>query len=245
MEALCRETKAKGIHAGIRGQRDDSLDHGTIIPLHFVDQEKITYKVVRIGISVLPNAEHFALGRCIAKVAKETGRRVVVLASGDLSHKLTEDGPYGFAKEGPKFDRIVTDAFKTSDFAKLISLPKSLCESAGECGLRAFIMMAGALEGMETESKLFSYQGPFGVGYAVASFVPKPERDVYIRLARYAAEHYVKSGRPVSMPDWVPSELKQNKAGVFVSIKKNGQLRGCIGTISPTTESIAEEIMPA
>lgn len=243
VEALAREARSKGIHAGIRGQRDDSLDHGTIIPLHFVNQENIEYKVVRIGISGLPNGEHFQLGRCIAKVAKETGRRVVVLASGDLSHRLTEEGPYGFAKEGPKFDRFVTDAFKTSDFAKLLSLPKSLCEAAGECGLRAFITMAGALEGMETQSKLLSYQGPFGVGYAVATFVPKPERDVYVRLAQYAAEHYIKSGRPVSMPDWVPSEMKQNKAGVFVSIKKHGQLRGCIGTIAPTTDSIAEEIM--
>jgi len=37
--------------------------------------------------------------------------------------------------------------------------------------------------------------------------------------------------------------MKQKKAGVFVSIKKAGQLRGCIGTIAPTTGSIAEEIM--
>jgi AmmeMemoRadiSam system protein A len=235
--------KAAGVNAGTRGGRNAVLDHASVIPLRFVEEQNIPYKLVRIGISGLPADQHFKLGRCIAQVAKESGKRVVFIASGDLSHKLTKEGPYGYAKEGPKFDRLVTEAFRTSDFAKLMNLPANLCEPAGECGLRSFIIMAGALEGIETESKLISYEGPFGVGYAVATFVPKTERDPYVRLAQYAAENFVKSGKRISMPDWVPTEMKQKKAGVFVSIKKNGQLRGCIGTIAPTTGSIAEEIM--
>jgi MEMO1 family protein len=243
VKALELAAKENGIHAGTRGKRENTLDHGTVIPLYFVNEQKVSYQLVRMGISGLSNEAHFRLGRCIAQVAKKMDKRVVVLASGDLSHKLTPEGPYGFAEEGPKFDRLVTDAFKTSDFAKLMNLPSTLCEPAGECGLRAFIIMAGALEGVETESKLLSYQGPFGVGYAVASFVPKKDRDAYVRLAQYAVENYLKSGKKVTMPDWVPTEMKQNKAGVFVSIKKKGQLRGCIGTIYPTTGNIAEEVM--
>lgn len=243
VKALELAAKAAGVNAGTRGSRDAILDHASVIPLRFVEEQKIAYKLVRIGISGLSSDQHFKLGRCIAQVAKDSGKRVVFLASGDLSHKLTKEGPYGYAKEGPKFDRLVTEAFKTSDFAKLMNLPSNLYEPAGECGLRSFIIMAGALEGIETESKLLSYEGPFGVGYAVASFVPKAERDPYVRLAQYAAENFVKSGKRISMPDWVPTEMKQRKAGVFVSIKKHGQLRGCIGTIAPTTGSIAEEIM--
>lgn len=235
--------KEAGVNAGTRGGRDTVLDHASVIPLRFIEEQKTPYKLVRIGISGLPADQHFKLGQCIAKVARESEKRVVFLASGDLSHKLTSEGPYGYAKEGPKFDRLVTESFRTSDFAKLMNLPANLSEPAGECGLRSFIIMAGALEGIETESKLLSYEGPFGVGYAVASFIPKAERDPYVRLAQYAAENYVKSGKRVTLPDWVPAEMKQRKAGVFVSIKKNGQLRGCIGTIAPTTSSIAEEIM--
>lgn len=235
--------KAAGVPAGTRGARENDLDHATVIPLHFLKERQISYRLVRIGISGLSPDKHFKLGRCIAKVAKESGKRVVFLASGDLSHKLTKEGPYGYAKEGPKFDRMVTEAFRTSDFNGLMNLPTSVSEPAGECGLRSFMIMAGALEGVETEGKLLSYEGPFGVGYAVASFIPKTKRDPYVRLAQYAAENFVKSGKRVLLPDWVPTEMKQRRAGVFVSIKKNGQLRGCIGTIGPTTGSIAEEIM--
>jgi MEMO1 family protein len=240
---LERAAKAEGIAAGTRGEREISLDHATVIPLRFLEEQHLSYQLVRIGISGLSADQHFKLGRCIAKVAKESGKRVVFLASGDLSHKLTKDGPYGYAKEGPKFDRLVTEAFRTSDFTGLMNLPANVSEPAGECGLRSFIIMAGALEGIETESKLLSYEGPFGVGYAVASFLLKTKRDPYVRLAQYAAENFIKSGKKASLPDWVPTEMKQKRAGVFVSIKKNGQLRGCIGTIGPTTGSIAEEIM--
>src|SRR5690606_7601218 len=54
---------------------------------------------------------------------------------------------------------------------------------------------------------------------------------------------YIKSGRPVGIPDNLPEEMIKNRAGVFVSLKKYGQLRGCIGTISPITDSIAQEII--
>ena len=45
------------------------------------------------------------------------------------------------------------------------------------------------------------------------------------------------------MPDGLPDDMKTRRAGVFVSLKKDGRLRGCIGTISPTMDSIAAEIM--
>lgn len=47
----------------------------------------------------------------------------------------------------------------------------------------------------------------------------------------------------MDVPDDVPDEMLKNKAGTFVSIKKNGELRGCIGTIMPTKANIALEII--
>ena len=58
-----------------------------------------------------------------------------------------------------------------------------------------------------------------------------------------ALETYVKTGRVMDVPDDVPDEMLKNKAGTFVSIKKNGELRGCIGTIMPTKANIALEII--
>lgn len=73
-------------------------------------------------------------------------RRCVLVASGDVSHKLKEDGPYGFAPEGPEFDRIVTELFAHGDLEGLFGLDAALCDGAAECGLRSFQIMAGALE---------------------------------------------------------------------------------------------------
>lgn len=65
--------------------------------------------------------------------------------------------------------------------------------------------------------------------------------DPYVELARRVIESYVRDGKAPELDD-VPEEMKRRKAGVFVSLKKHGDLRGCIGTIGPTTSSVAEEI---
>jgi AmmeMemoRadiSam system protein A len=265
--ALSEACSEAGIPAGARGERDASLDHATFIPVWFVQEVYQNFKLVRIGLSGLSPMEHYALGKCVAATAEQLSRRVVFVASGDLSHRLKADGPYGFAPEGPEFDREVTSALGSGDFLKLLEMPETLSEGAGECGLRAFQIMAGALDGLAVESTLLSYEGPFGVGYGVASFAvtgndpdrrfdkkykerqkaeqgkTQAEEDEYVRLARYSLEQYVKTGRRAKLPDVLPEGLAKRRAGAFVSLKKNGRLRGCIGTISPAKDSLAEEIL--
>ncbi len=63
-----------------------------------------------------------------------------------------------------------------------------------------------------------------------------------VKLAKRAVEEYVKYGRVIEPPEELTPEMRQ-KAGVFVSLKKQGQLRGCIGTFLPTTENVAREII--
>jgi len=63
-----------------------------------------------------------------------------------------------------------------------------------------------------------------------------------VKLAKEAVERYVRDKEIISLPDDLLPEMKE-KAGVFVSIKKKGELRGCIGTYSPTTENVAAEVI--
>ena len=144
------------------------IDHATFVPLHFLEEtvDLGSMAVVRMGLSGLSEADHRFLGRAIAEAARSLNRRCVLVASGDMSHKLKEDGPYGFAPEGPEFDRIVTELFAHGNLEGLFGLDAALC------GLRSFQIMAGALEatGEPFTSELLSYEGPFGVGYAVAVF---------------------------------------------------------------------------
>jgi AmmeMemoRadiSam system protein A len=65
----------------------------------------------------------------------------------------------------------------------------------------------------------------------------------YVKLARETLENYVRDGKKIEVPEWVPQEFKSKRAGVFVSLKKHGMLRGCIGTIGPVRVNVAEEII--
>lgn len=267
--ALSARCEKQGIPAGTLGERSRRLDHGTMIPLRFLREAApgADFKVVRIGLSGLSPLVHYRLGECIAQTAADLGRRVCVVASGDLSHKLKPDGPYGFAPEGPEFDKKVTEILAQGDFLALLELDPDLCEAAAECGLRAFWIMAGALDKKAVKSTLLSYEGPFGVGYGVAAFEVtgedaardfgrqleaaersrferrKAAEDPYVRLARLSLETYVTTGRYAALPEDLPAEMTEKAAGTFVSLKKDGRLRGCIGTIAPTQPSIAAEIL--
>ena len=266
-ERLCQE---QGIAAGTLAEREPALDHGTMIPLHFVNQRIQDFDVVRIGLSGFSPAEHYRVGRAMAQAARELDRRVVWIASGDLSHKLTPDGPYGYAPEGPRFDAWACDALARADLVELLACDPSLAERAAECGLRSFQMMAGAFDRTPLRAELLSHEGPFGVGYGVACLYPtgaeaadpscdwlaayeqrrahdlarrKAAEDAHVRLARAALEAYVRDRTRIAVPAGLPAELAATRAGCFVSLKVDGALRGCIGTIAPTQPSLAEEIV--
>ncbi len=69
------------------------------------------------------------------------------------------------------------------------------------------------------------------------------EKSPHAKLARLTIEEYIRNGRMIDVPDDIPSELIENRAGVFVTLHKYGNLRGCIGTFIPTQKNIAEEII--
>jgi len=101
-----------------------------------------------------------------------SAKRLAVVASGDLSHCLKADGPYGFQPDGPKFDKALIEALKKKDIETILKLDK-LYPEAGECGLRSFSFLLGILEssGINWQPEILSYQGPFGVGYLVANII--------------------------------------------------------------------------
>lgn len=267
VNALAETCQKNFLAAGTLGEKNPLLDHGTMIPLRFLQEHPLEYKVVRIGLSGLPARDHYSLGICIRKVADQLRRRVLFIASGDLSHKLKKDGPYGFAEEGPKFDRLVMKELGEGDFLSLMEMDGDLAEGAAECGLRSFWIMAGAMDCRQVKAEALSYEGPFGVGYGVAWIQPmaedpsrnigaqmeerrrkalekrKAEEDPLVRLARLSLETFVKTGGYAKLPKDLPKELLETRAGAFVSLKKDGRLRGCIGTIQPTQSTLAEEIL--
>ena len=264
---LCHICGDDGFPAGTMGERERALDHGTMVPLYFITQRYADFRLVRIGLSGLPLTDHYRLGQYIKEVSDRLGRSTVYVASGDLSHKLQEYGPYGFAKEGPEYDERVMDVCARGAFEELLEFDEGFLDRAAECGHRSFVMMAGALDRTAVKPRFYSHQDVTGVGYGICSYYPQGEDesrsfldaykekaaaqssenrekcDEYVRLAWDTIESYVKARKVIKRPDGLPDEMIKRRAGAFVSIHKNGALRGCIGTISATKKCIADEII--
>ena len=167
---ICQEADRADVPAGTMGEEDRQLDHGTMIPLWFLNQYDRNYQVVRIGLSGLPFSAHYRLGQCIQRAAERSEKRIAVIASGDLSHRLTKDGPYGFQEEGPAYDRRIMDVMGSGEFGGLFDFSEEFCEKAAECGHRSFVIMAGALDSLAVKAERLSHEGPFGVGYGMCIY---------------------------------------------------------------------------
>ncbi len=267
VKAVRRLAEEKGLPAGTDGEREPALDHGTMVPLYFIRQKYTGFRLVRVGLSGLPLEDHYRLGQTIRRAVEETGRRAVFVASGDLSHKLQSYGPYGFAPEGPRYDERIMDVCGRAAFGELFDFDEVFCERAAECGHRSFVIMAGALDGMSVEAEKLSHEDVTGVGYGICTFHPgEPDEkrcfldirrdrekqrltddrakcDPWVRLAWQSVESYVLRQQILPVPEGLPEELLRRRAGAFVSIHKQGRLRGCIGTIAPVRTSLAEEII--
>lgn len=239
-------------------QKTAVLDHGSLIPLRFIKAVYPDFKVVLLGLSVLSAKDHYELGKIIQKATENLNLKCIYLASGDLSHVLKADGPYGYKKEGPLFDRKIVDILNRAAFDELLEISNREADAAAQCGLRSFQIMAGSLDGHKVETKKYSYEGPFGVGYAVFSFTPEEhatrnsfltrqskqgQDDPYIELAGLSLTSFIETGKIIALPADLPAEMLKKRAGCFVTLHKFNELRGCIGTISPTRSNIAEEII--
>lgn len=164
-------------------------DWGFGVPLHFLNK-RLRFKIqnyqnpadiaieesgdfeVHPFLTTFDSPEqHFEWGREAYLKIQNLKLKIALIASGDLSHCLKKEGPYGFHPEGPKFDRTLIDALEKKDIETILKLD-DLYPNASECGLRSFCFMLGILEeaGINWRAEILSYEGPFGVGYLVADF---------------------------------------------------------------------------
>lgn len=171
---IIEEAEALNIPTDHDGVNDD-LDHGIMVPLRFIKLQYQDAKIVRIGISGLSFEDHFKLGKAICKAIDSLDRRVVIVASGDLSHKLQEYGPYGFAKEGVEYDKRLIDVISKNELSKLMEFDADFLDKAAICGHNGFIMLSGILDGLGFEPAFVSYDDITGVGYGVFLF-HRPEK---------------------------------------------------------------------
>ncbi|MDD4170068.1 MAG: AmmeMemoRadiSam system protein A [Desulfotomaculaceae bacterium] len=241
------------------------LDHGVTVPLYFFQKAGVKLPLVHVSMAVAPPEKLYLFGLAVRRATESLERKAALLASGDLSHGLIRSAPSGYRPRGKEFDVSIVKLLAGADIAGVLKMDQDLVQQAGECGYRSIVMMLGALDGYEVKAEILSYEGPFGVGYLVASLEPgmeNKEHSLYgklqdvareemarrragesflVKVARDTLERHVKGElRPVIST--IPEEFG-GRAGVFVSIKKHGNLRGCIGTIAPVRPNIVEEVV--
>ena len=169
--AIASESSNRGVpthvlHAG----RGAELDHGSMTPLvMLVENLAPLPSLVVLSFSYLEPGQHVEFGRAVGSVLQSDPRRILYVASSDLSHRLIPGAPAGYSPRGAEFDAAVVAAFKSGDLSRLLSIPRDLVHEAGECGLRSLFTLSGVIEGLESRTRLLSYEGPFGVGYLVGA----------------------------------------------------------------------------
>ncbi len=204
------------------------LDHGAMVPLAFLVEAGWQGDTLVIGLPAEPRAEELAaLGRAIRTAAE--GKRWALVASGDCSHRLLPQAPAGYHARAAQFDRALVEVVTSGDDAALFRMDEELRELAAEDVLDT-IQIAAACAGSAQGRELLSYEGPFGVGYLVAVLHAGEERDLS-RLVDVAEDalHAHLHGRGHQASAVLDDA---HYTGVFVTWRKNGDLRGCIGRMT-------------
>lgn len=215
-------------------------EHSVEVQLPFLQYFKPDVRIVPVVLASAEVDVYREIGRAIAGAVKETGREVVLLASGDLTH-------YEPQASAEKKDRAGIEAILALDEALLLrrvrEMDISMCAYAP-----AATMIAACRELGGGRPELIDYRTSGDatgdrasvVGYA-GIIIPRQGPSPLVQLARQAVEIYVRDGRRLQPES--PTPEMQARAGVFVSIHKRHHLRGCIGTFDAAEANVAEEIV--
>lgn len=149
---------------------DSTLDHGSSVPLVLLASKLPKIKIIPIYYSDLGFDAHFKFGQLLQRELIYNKEKIAVIASGDLSHRLTKDAPGGYSPKGKKFDKKVIEYLKKNKTQEIITLDQSDVIEAGECGLRSILILAGIMDNIKHEPQLLAYEAPFGVGYMTMEF---------------------------------------------------------------------------
>jgi len=172
VDLLKKNAIEKGLHTiSLKDREGTQLDHGVLVPLYYLKEAGLKdIPIVPINMAFWDYHKLYDFGKIINETIKEENLKTVVIASGDLSHRLKPGAPAGYDENAENYDQQLVDHIKNNELDLIKDMDNGLIHRAGECGHRPMVILSGILSEYKIESDLKSYEGPFGVGYAVASF---------------------------------------------------------------------------
>jgi aromatic ring-opening dioxygenase LigB subunit len=144
------------------------VDYGTAVPLYYLCQHLPQIRVIPLITSQLDVKTHYTFGKELKDEIMGSTKRVAVIASADLSHRVGENSPEGFSAKGVAFDEKIIDVITKHNPVGIMDLDEPWIGEAQACGAKVIATLCGLLDDVRHESKVLSYEKPFGVGYLVA-----------------------------------------------------------------------------
>ncbi|MBI4622124.1 MAG: AMMECR1 domain-containing protein [Verrucomicrobia bacterium] len=235
-----------------------SLDHGALVPLYYLTAAGWNGGTVVLGLNFPGEGGLEELGRAIAATTKQLKRRTAIIASGDMSHRLTRTAPSGYDPEAHRFDEAFIGLLRDAAVRNLGQIDPALQEQAAEDVVDSTAVAVAAIDFRTAGHEVLSYEGPFGVGYGVAILF-EPEKSgpagaagaavegkivsclsELPAVARYAVAARLQGGEE-KPPFCAQGELTERHA-VFVTVRTDdGKLRGCRGVTTPGAENVMWE----
>lgn len=257
-DQLATEVASRGLH--LWPINASVLDYGATVPLSYLFAAGWRSPTVVVGLnkSGEPGLDEF--GEAIAATAAKLKRRVALIASGDMSHRIGPSAPLGFNVEGNRFDESLIELLRHGTRQGIRQLDPKLVAIAAEDVVDSVRVVLAASSYSAEGGAVLSYEGPFGVGYGVAILAEKqpPEPAGSGRsslenatgtlshladlpsLARRSIEEQLRGGE--TEPPMKAAGALMEPRGVFVTLRApSGRLRGCAGTSSPTSPDLLQE----
>ena len=235
-----------------------ALDHGALVPLWFLAEAGWAGPTVILSLNYPEVGGLATLGEAIAAAAHGLSRRVAIVASGDMSHRLTANAPCGFHPQAHQFDETFIRLLRAGSYRKIESIAPELREVAAEDAADSTLVAASAVNWQTNGHQVLNYEGPFGVGYGVAilfaetaaanssgakaepATIENTDGAALPDLARRSVAAAL--GHSSELPPSPTGDYLNTPRGVFVTIRqRSGKLRGCLGTITPKCANVVAE----
>lgn len=146
------------------------LDHGSGVPLNYIINKYANFKLVPLYTSQLSLLGHYEIGQVLKKQINKTNKKVTIIASGELSHRLSKNSPSGYLPQAKKFDQKIIQALQNKDIGKLLNIKEETIKNVHECGLKPIATLLGIFHNYNYAPQEISYEKPLGVGHLAFEF---------------------------------------------------------------------------
>lgn len=147
------------------------LDYGSFVPLHLISREHSEFKLSLLCPGFVSKRDTEVYGECIREAIEKSEGSFVIIASGDMSHMLCEEGPYGYSEQGMYFEGLIDSVFESGDLSKISDISMKCLNEAGQCGLGSLRLAINSVPEERRKGEKYSHEWPFGIGYLVSSLM--------------------------------------------------------------------------